>query len=373
MTELEADVVLNLLGGIGPITRKKLRDACGSSAEVLSSSRSFLMSVEGIGSVLAEKIASWQTTINLQSELDLVERNGCHLITPESEEYPPLLREVPGAPFLLYVKGKILPEDQRSIAVVGSRLTTLYGRQVAGRLATELIQNGFTVVSGGADGIDTVSHRAALMAGGRTIVVFGNGLGVTYPVNNGKLFEEISQKGALISQFPFMRTGDRSTYPIRNRVVAGMTMGTVVVEANLVSGSLITAADAAEIGRSVFAVPGSIDSPRSKGCHKLIKEGAMLCESVEDILTDLETLPRLKVPQEEIIQPDLPMVKEAPEIPLTEDESRVMDLLRKEPHSVDEIAHLLKIEMSILLVIMPCLEMRNLVVCDRGKVYRLKR
>jgi DNA processing protein len=176
------------------------------------------------------------------------------------------------------------------VAVVGSRMATHYCLEVDRKLAYQLADLGVTVVSGGARGIDIAAHQGALSGKGRTTAVLGTGINLISPPENKQLFDRILENGALITQFPFNRPPDKQSFPIRNRIVAGMTLGTVVVEANLTSGALITANFANEYGRQVFAVPGRIDSPRSKGCHDLIKKGAKLCESVEDILSEFEYL-----------------------------------------------------------------------------------
>jgi DNA processing protein len=205
--------------------------------------------------------------------------------------YPKLLKHIYDPPIVLYVRGSLTKNDGAGgVAVVGSRQTTHYGRETARRLSRDLARSGVTVVSGGARGIDTAAHHGALEGGGRTIAVLGTGINHVYPAENAQLFERIASNGALITQFPFNRPGDRQSFPIRNRIVAGMTLGCVVVEAALTSGALITCNMALDNGRSVFSVPGRIDSPRSKGCHELIKRGSKLCENVEDILCEFEYL-----------------------------------------------------------------------------------
>src|SRR5208282_767661 len=215
---------------------------------------------------------------------------GCHVLIQSDENYPESLRQIYDPPLVLYVKGALTAKDKSAVAMVGSRMTTHYGVETARRLAYQLAYIGVTVVSGGARGIDTAAHQGALHSKGRTIAVLGTGINLIFPAENAELFERIAAQGALITQFPFNRKADKQSFPIRNRLVAGMTLGTVVVEANLTSGALITAKMAADNGRQVFAVPGRIDSPRSKGCHELIKNGAKLCEGAEDILCEFEYL-----------------------------------------------------------------------------------
>src|SRR5258707_8389088 len=216
--------------------------------------------------------------------------------------------------------------------MVGSRMTTHYGIEVARKLAYQLAYLGVTVVSGGARGIDTAAHQGALTGKGRTVVVLGTGINLVFPPENIELFERIAANGAIITQFPFNRPADKQTFPIRNRIVAGMTLGTLVVEANLTSGALITANFAIEYGRQVFAVPGQINSPRSKGCHDLIKKGAKLCESAEDIVTEFEYLfPTSNKPQAPGESGQLPGLT------LSENEKLLYEALGHEELFVDDL------------------------------------
>src|SRR5207302_3483839 len=192
------------------------------------------------------------------------------------EDYPELLRQIYDPPIVLYVKGRLSAKDKNSVAMVGSRRTTHYGLETARRLAYQLAYVGVTVVSGGARGIDTAAHQGSLSAKGRTIAVLGTGINIIFPAENADLFERIAANGAVMTQFPFNRSADKQSFPIRNRIVAGMTLGTVVVEANMTSGALITAGMAVDNGRQLFAVPGRIDSPPSKWCHDLVQKGAQL-------------------------------------------------------------------------------------------------
>ena len=247
--------------------------------------------------------------------------------------------------------------------MVGSRLTTPYGQQTARRLAYQLAYVGVTVVSGGARGIDTASHQGALSAKGRTIAVLGNGINLIFPPENVDLFERMAAQGAVITQFPFNRRADKQSFPIRNRIVSGMTLGTVVVEANLSSGALITANMAVDHGRQVFAVPGRIDSPQSKGCHDLIKKGAKLCEGVEDILCEFEYL---FPPSNRIATADAPVL---PTLDLSDHERRVYEAVRATEESVDEIIHHSGLPASTVSVALLSLEMKRLLVRLPGRLY----
>src|SRR6266550_1842449 len=290
MDSREALVALNQVEHVGPVRLRQLLEHFGDAPAILRASKHQLLQARNIGEETADAIADWEKNIDLASELKRIAEFGCRIVTQAEPEYPELLRQIYDPPIVLYVKGELLPKDKNAVAMVGSRMTTHYGIEVARKLAYQLAYLGVTVVSGGARGIDSAAHQGALSGKGRTIAVLGTGINLITPPENADLFERIASAGAVLTQFPFNRPGDKQSFPIRNRIVAGMTLGTVVVEANLTSGALITAHFATEYGRQIFAVPGRIDSPRSKGCHELIRQGAKLCEGVEDILSEFEYL-----------------------------------------------------------------------------------
>jgi DNA processing protein len=264
------------------------------------------------------------------------------------------------------VKGDLnADKDRNAVALVGSRQTTHYGVETARRLAYQLAYVGVTVVSGGARGIDTAAHQGALAAKGRTLCVLGTGLNIVFPPENRELFERIAERGALLTQFPFNRNGDKQSFAIRNRIIAGMTLGTVVVEADLHSGALITANFATEYGRQVFAVPGRIDSPRSKGCHDLIKKGAKLCESAEDVLSEFEYLfPASNRP------PSPAETGALPALELSENEQKVLDAIRAdEETSIDEVIRGSGLPASAVNVALLSLEMKRVVRQLPGKLF----
>ena len=364
MDTREAFVALNLIEGVGPIRVRQLLEHFGEAPAVLRASPIQLRQVKGIGPDTAEAIANWEKTINLSAELKRIEEFGCKIIIANDPEYPELLREIYDPPVVLYVRGELLPKDKNSVALVGSRTTTHYGIEVARKLAYQLAYLGVTVVSGGARGIDTAAHQGALTGKGRTVAVLGTGINVVWPSENKELFEKVSANGALVTQFPFNRPGDKQSFPIRNRLVAGMTLGTVVVEANLTSGALITANFATEYGRQVFAVPGRIDSPRSKGCHDLIKKGAKLCESVEDILTEFEYLfPRSNKP------PSAAETGVLPALELSDSEQKVYGTLGNEEVAIDEIIQGTGLPPSAVSVALLSLEMKRLIRQLPGKLF----
>ena len=363
MDAREALVVLNLLEGIGPVRVRQLLECFGDAAKVLQANHSALVRVKGIGDDLAGTIVNWQSTTDLAGELKRAEDFGVRLVFQTDDEYPELLREIYDPPIVLYVKGRMLPEDKNSIAMVGSRRTTHYGQDTARKLSYQLAGHGITVVSGGARGIDSASHQGALSAKGRTIAVLGTGINIVYPAENAELYERISDNGAVITQFPFNRKGDKQSFPIRNRIVAGMTLGTVVVEANQKSGALITANMAADNNRQVFAVPGRIDSPQSRGCHNLIRNGAALCENAEDILAEFEHL----FPNQALAQAD--GSEPVPLANLTDYEQAVFDILETTEQTIDTIIAKSDLPTPTVSVALLGLEMKRLAKQLPGKLF----
>jgi DNA processing protein len=364
MDSREALVALNLIEHVGPVRVRQLLEHFGEAPAILRASRQQLLQVRNIGEETADSIARWEQTINLDAELKRIADFGCHIVTQSDPEYPELLRQIYDPPVVLYVKGQLLAKDKNAVAMVGSRMTTHYGIEVARKLAYQLAYLGVTVVSGAARGIDSAAHQGALSGKGRTIAVLGTGINLVSPPENAKLFEQIAANGALITQFPFNRPGDKQSFPIRNRIVAGMTLGTVVVEANLTSGALITANFANEYGRQVFAVPGRVDSPRSKGCHDLIKKGAKLCEGVEDILSEFEYLfPPSNRP------PSAAATGVLPALELSENERKVYDALNHEETAIDEVIRQSGLPSSAVSVALLSLEMKRIVRQLPGKLF----
>jgi DNA processing protein len=364
MDSREAFVALSMVEHVGPVRVRQLLQHFGDSVSILKASKQQLLRVHGIGEDTAEAIASWEKNVDLANELKRVEEFHCHIVTQQDEEYPELLRQIYDPPIVLYVKGALTNKDKNGVAIVGSRQTTHYGIEVARKLAYQLAYIGVTVVSGGARGIDTAAHQGALSGKGRTICVLGTGINIVFPPENAELFERIAASGAVVTQYPFNRKADKQSFAIRNRIVAGMTLGTVVVEANLTSGALITANFATEYGRQIFAVPGRIDSPRSKGCHDLIKKGAKLCEGAEDILSEFEYLfPTSNRP---------PSVSETgilPTLELSENEQKVYDVLDGDPTPIDDVIRRSGLPSSAVSVALLSLEMKRAVRQIPGKLF----
>jgi DNA processing protein len=364
MDSREAFVALNMIEGVGPIRVRQLLEHFGDAPAILKASRAQLAVVHGIGEDTAEAISKWETDVPLAAELKRIEEFGCQIVTQNDPEYPELLKQIYDPPLVLYVKGSLISKDKNAVALVGSRMTTHYGIEVARKLAYQLAYVGVTVVSGGARGIDTAAHQGALSGKGRTIAVLGTGINLVFPSENAELYERMAANGAVVTQFPFNRPADRQSFPIRNRIVAGMTLGTVVVEASLTSGALITSNFATEYGRQVFAVPGRIDSPRSKGCHDLIKKGAKLCEGAEDILSEFEYLfPPSNRP------PTPSETGTLPAIELSENEQNVYGALGEEETSIDEAIRKSGLPSSAVSVALLSLEMKRMVRQLPGKMF----
>lgn len=296
MNEREAYIALNLLSGIGGVKAAALVEAFGSAAEALTRKTGELRGVAGIGDALAAKIADWGAHIDLESELKMAARAGVEIISLADASYPGILREIPNPPLCLYCRGKLPDFDQPTLAIVGSRRVSSYGREMAKHLSESAAYAGWTVVSGLAYGIDYLAHRSCLDAKGTTVAVLGGGLARIHPQDHVPMAREmIVNGGAVISEFPLEFSPNRRSFPMRNRIVAGLSRGTLVVEAGFNSGSLITANFALEFGKQVFAVPGQADNPQARGCNSLIRQGAKLTENFEDIVEEFEFLPGFAV------------------------------------------------------------------------------
>ncbi|MBA2742860.1 MAG: DNA-protecting protein DprA [Chthoniobacterales bacterium] len=331
MNSTEACIALNMLPTMGPVRLRKLLQVFETPERVLAARGSALRAVDGVGAEVAEQITGWEAIVDLSSELRRIDDFDAKVITADSPMYPKQLREIHAPPIVLYVWGEIMDRDQHAIGVIGSRRTTHYGTESAKKLSYQLAYAGLTVVSGLARGIDTAAHQGALAAKGRTIAVIGSGLSKLYPPENAALAEKIaSGNGAVVSEFSMEIEPDRQTFPMRNRIISGWSHGILVVEAGLNSGALITASQALEQGRSVYAVPGHINAPTAHGSNRLIQQGAKLVMEASDILDDLEILLPGAKPSAEAAARPLPE--------LTADERRVFDAIEATETSIDDIA-----------------------------------
>lgn len=273
--------------GLGPTLFKRLREYFGNIERILDASISELMKIEGIGAKTAESIARTRHAFDASRELKLADKHGVWVIHLDDERFPPALKAIYDPPPVVYVKGTLERSDSLAMAIVGSRRSSHYGTEQANRFSHLLASAGFTIVSGLARGIDSAAHRGAIAAKGRTIAVQGCGLANVFPPENKKLFEQIAENGAVISELPLTYEPLSENFPGRNRIIAGLSMGVLVVEATYRSGALISAQAALENNREVMAVPGRIDTPSSAGCHKLIKQGARLVDSIDEIMDTL--------------------------------------------------------------------------------------
>lgn len=352
MTETEAHIALNMVPRLGPVRLRALREALGSPQAILAASAAELERVEGIGPAAAYSIASWEKTVDLAGELRRIEEFGAQVLIPGSADYPPLLREIHDPPTVLYVWGRLTDRDRHGIGVVGPRKPSHYAVECAKKLSYQLAYAGLTVFSGLARGIDTAAHQGALAAKGRTVAVLGSGLGHLYPPQNRELAEKIAAgNGAVLSEFPMDTKPDKQTFPMRNRIVAGCSFGLLVVEAGLNSGALITANQAADQGRAIYAIPGRIDNPVALGSNRLIQQGAKLVQSAQDILDDLGMLfletPELKVP--------------AAPANLSDDERQVLSALGGDETHIDTVASRSGLPIPKVASTLLALEMRKLV------------
>ena len=362
MNSTEACIALNMLPTVGPVRLRKLLQVFETPERVLSAKRSEMRTVEGIGNEVADQISSWESIIDLSAELQRIKDFGATVLTQDLPLYPRALREIHAPPIVLYVWGEVQERDRHAIAVIGSRKTTHYGSECAKKLAYQIAYAGLTVISGLARGIDTAAHQGALAAKGRTIAVIGSGLTKLYPPENQALAEKIANgNGAILSEFSMEVEPDRQTFPMRNRIISGWSHGILVVEAGLNSGALITASQAIEQGRSVYAVPGHINAPSAMGSNRLIQEGAKLVMSANDILDDLQVLlPETKPSPEAAVRP-LP--------PLTEEERRIYDAINESETPIDQIAAKCDLPSGTVSSTLLRLELKRLVKQLPGKYF----
>jgi DNA processing protein len=291
VTEREALIAFNRVQGLGPVTARQIIEALGSLVAVFETSAERLMEIPGIGSERALLLTRELKEVSAEEELERASKTGVKIITWDDEGYPALLKEIADPPLVLYVAGEVAVLDTPAIALVGTRHPSMYGRETARRFAYQLAGAGYTITSGLAEGVDTEAHAGALKAKGRTIAVLGGALDCLYPKSNTTLAREIAtQGGAVVSEYPFGRQPDRQTFPMRNRIVSGLSKGVLVVEAPMNSGTLITARQGMEQNRSVMAIPGRIDSAASQGCHALLKQGARLVTSPEEVIEEVQDL-----------------------------------------------------------------------------------
>ncbi len=364
MDKLKFWLALNAIPGLGAGRARLLLKRFGSPRAALEASGAELRGIPGIGLKLTRRIIDREKYLDLEKEFRLLEKHQVKVIIAGDRSYPRNLADIFDPPLILYVKGEFLSGDQLAVAIVGSRRSSLYGGRVAEKLGRELAARGLTVVSGLARGIDSAAHKGALASGGRTIAVLGSGLDRVYPPENKNLMEQISSRGAVISEFPMSAKPDRGNFPRRNRLISGLSLGVVVVEAAQRSGALITVDCALEQGREVFALPGKVDSLTSRGTNKLIQQGAKLVATSEDIIEELKPLWGNRCPEKEAKNEDrLPLP------PLKEEERKLYDLLSDEPQHIDFLIGKSGFSAGCLSSLLLMLQMKRLIKELPGKMF----
>jgi DNA processing protein len=343
---------------VGNVTFRRLVEHFGTPGRALSASERELSAIRGITTAAIASLLTHDPRSEAERECAAVKRSGARIVTLHSPEYPRLLLQIPDPPPFLYVKGE-LRGSETAIAIVGSRRASGYGISTTDTFARGLARHCITVVSGMARGVDTAAHRGALAEGGRSIGVLGCGVDLVYPAENRKLFEEMAAKGALVSEFPMGTQPLAENFPRRNRIISGLCRGVLVVEAAEGSGSLITAQCALEQGRDVFAIPGAIHSPTSRGANRLIKEGAKLVEGIEDILEEMPHNPAARDPAP------------VPGITFSPREAAVLSRLSASPLHIDEIVVKCALTASEVSAILLRLELNGVITQHPGKQFSI--
>jgi DNA processing protein len=357
-------LALNLTPGVGSIFIKRLLDRFKTPEAVFQAPMNELLQIEGMGGKVAREIQKGPVEKAVERELSLLKEVGGKIVTLRDDAYPKRLKDIYDPPALLYVRGELQKEDELAISIVGSRKTSPYGRWITEKISQELARHGVTVVSGMARGIDSLAHWGALSGGGRTIAVLGCGVDVIYPSENRNLFTKIIDRGAILSEFPMGSPPEGGHFPKRNRIISGLSIGVVIVQASMESGSLITASCALEQGREVFAVPGQVGAEGSRGTNQLIKEGAKLVESSEDILEEI--LPQWRREGEATPK------GEGPERDLTEEERILYERLGETPLHIDELIRESQFDPGKVSSVLLNLELKGLVSQWPGKCFSKK-
>ena len=360
MSDLRYWIALSMLPEVGPVGAGKLLSAFGTPEKIFDARVNDLIAVDGIGISRANSITGFSSWDMVEKQVEMIEREGIQAVHVGDSAYPEMLKEISDPPVVVYVRGDIRPQDKYAIAIVGSRNLTHYGEAVAESISRELTSMGFTIVSGMARGVDSISHKSAIKAGGRTIAVLGSGVDVPYPPENKMLMNRIAEAGYLLSELPPGSPPDKENFPKRNRLISGLSLGVLVVEATSKSGALITARCALEQGREVFAVPGNITSPNSEGTNELIRKGASLTLKAEDVLSELAPVLKGFIRSRDRVK-----------IEVTEEEGRLCSLLSGEPKQVDVISRESGLPASKVLAVLLGLELKGAVKQITGKRFYL--
>jgi len=357
-------LALSLTPGVGSILIKRLLDRFKTPEAVFRAPVKELLSIEGLGEKVAKEIRKGLLDKAVEKELNFLKELGGTILTIKEDAYPKRLKDIYDPPALLYVRGALKKEDELAVAIVGSRKTSPYGRWITERVSQELARRGVTVVSGMARGIDSAGHKGAISGGGRTIAVLGCGVDVVYPSENRNLFHQIIDRGAILSEFPMGSPPEGGHFPRRNRIISGLSIGVVVVQASAESGSLITASYALEQGREVFAVPGNVGAEGSRGTNRLIKEGAKLVETSEDILEEI--LPQWTGERERIQEVEPPWKD------LDKEELTLYQLLGESPMHIDVIIRESRFDPGRVSSLLLNLELKGLISQWPGKCFSKK-
>jgi len=360
MSDLRYWLGFNQIPGIGRVKFSLLESYFGNLENAWHSDSSDLRSA-GLDNKSVEIVTELRPKIDLDEQLDTLERFNVKALTWSDTRFPSKLKEIPDVPPIIYVKGTITPEDEWAIAVIGTRRSTSYGREVAQHFTRELVLNRITIVSGLARGIDSIAHNTAIEAKGRTIAILAHGLDSVYPPENTRLAQAITEQGALISEYPIGSRARRENFPRRNRIMSGLSLGILVVESGDKGGPLITANWALEQNREVFAVPGSIFSPVSQGTHRLIQDGAKLVQNVNDIMEELNLnmIPR-QMEMKELI-------------PVDETESLLLTQLSHDPVHIDDVCQRVNLPITIVSSTLAMMELKGMVSRIGGMNYTLPR
>ncbi|MBI4338535.1 MAG: DNA-protecting protein DprA [Chloroflexi bacterium] len=349
MSDLKYWVAFNQIPGIGR-ARFSLLEKCFPSMEQAWSASPSQLKAAGLDARTIDSILELRPRIVPDAEVERLERCRVQALTWNDPAFPRRLKEIYDVPPVLYVKGDITPDDEWAIAVVGTRHATMYGREATQQIVSQLVRNHITVVSGLARGIDSIAHRAALDAGGRTIAVFGCGLDVIYPAENARLAQEIAEHGALVSDYPLGARPKAQNFPLRNRIMSGMSLGVLVTESGASGGALITARFALEQNREVFAIPGSIFSVQSRGTNRLVQEGAKLVNDVSDILEELNLT---MIPQQLELAP--------PPAPVDQIEALLLQQLSRQPTHIDQVCRQSRLPIATVSGTLALMELKGMV------------
>lgn len=360
MSDIRYWIGLTLIPDIGPVMSRKLLAVMGSPENIFNAGIKDLLSVKGINREKAKDIKDFRLWDNIEKQIKVIDRKGIKVVGFNDPQYPEPLKEITDSPVVLYMRGDYQPDDRYGIAIVGSRKHTHYGEAVAHRISGELSSAGFTIISGMARGIDTISHKSALSSSGRTVAVFGSGPDICYPAENKGLMENIICSGCIISEFPVGTMPNRENFPRRNRLISALSLGVLVVEATADSGSLITANYALEQNKEVFALPGNITSDSSVGPNRLIKQGAKIVLDTEDIIEELAPVLRGFIKS-----------KKKKSVDMSEEENRMCSILTGEPKHIDLLSRESGLPVHEILNMLLALELKGIVRQSNGKRFYL--